>query len=92
MSQEQIEIAALRGAAIHDPTGAEVAMTSPYLDHIRSPRRIIENLIAAREVELAKTTNAEQQQRAERDLRFLRGELARIGNPGHSEGSDERSR
>lgn len=80
MSQQQIEIAALHRAAIRDPTVAAVVMTSPYLDHLRSPRQIIEDLITAREVELAKATIAEQQQRIERDLRFLRRELARIGS------------
>ena len=37
-----IEIAALQRVAIHDPRVSEVAMTSPYLDHIRSTRKIIE--------------------------------------------------
>ena len=59
-------------------------MTSPYLDHIRSTRKIIEDLIAAREVELAKTTTADQRRRIERELSFLRDELARIGGQGCS--------
>ena len=78
MSQQPIEVAALQRAAIHDPPGAEVAMTSPYLDHIRSTRKIIEQLIAARDIELAKTTAAEQRARIERDLTFLRDELIRV--------------
>lgn len=82
MSQQQIEVAVLQRAAIHDPTVAAVAMTSPYLDHLRSPRKMIKDLIAAREVELAKATTAEQQQRVERNLRFLRRELTRIGSQG----------
>ena len=53
-------------------------MTSPYLDHIRSTRKIIKDLIVAREIELVKATSAEQRQRVERDLSFLRDELARI--------------
>ena len=77
MSRHDIEIAVLQGAAIHDPRVAEVTMTSPYLDHIRSTRKIIEQLILSREVELAKTTTAEQQERVERDLILLRDELAR---------------
>ena len=54
-------------------------MTSPYLDHIRSPRRIIEELIVARGIELGKTSAVPQRQRIERDLTFLNDELARIG-------------
>jgi hypothetical protein len=53
-------------------------MTSPYLDHIRSTRETIEDLIAAREVALVKTTAA-QRWCIDRDLGFLREELARIG-------------
>ena len=60
-------------------------MTSPYLDQRRSPRQIIEDLIAAREVGRVKAITAKQQQRVERDLRFLRGELARIGSQGGRE-------
>ena len=54
-------------------------MTSPYLDHIRSTRETIEDLIAAREVALVKTTAA-QRWCIDRDLGFLREELARIGD------------
>ncbi|HYU12085.1 MAG TPA: hypothetical protein VEK82_05875 [Stellaceae bacterium] len=78
MSGQDIEIAAPQRVAIHDPRVSEVAMTSPYLDHIRSTRKIIEDLITAREVELAKTTTANQRRRVERELSFLRDELARI--------------
>jgi hypothetical protein len=77
MSQQHIEIAALQRAAIHDPPVLQVAMTSPCLDHIRPTRKIIEVLILAREVELAKATAAAQRRRVERDLTFLRDELAR---------------
>ena len=56
----------------------EDRMTSPYLDHIRSTREILEDLIAAREGELAKTSAAMQPRRVERDLTFLRDELARL--------------
>jgi hypothetical protein len=54
MSPQRIEIVAPPRAAIHQPAVPEVAMTSPYLDHIRPPRRVIEDLIVAREVELAR--------------------------------------
>ena len=53
-------------------------MTSPYLNDVRSAREIIEELIIAREIELAKTSAAVQRQRIEADLTFLRDELARI--------------
>ena len=56
----------------------EDAVTSPYLDRARSPRDIIEALIVAREMELAKTSAAAQRWRVERDLTFLRDELARL--------------
>jgi hypothetical protein len=56
-------------------------MTSPYLDHIRATRNIIEELILAREFEMAKTIAAAQRQRVEWDLIFLRDELARIDGP-----------
>jgi len=79
MSQQPIEVAALQRAAIHDAPVPAAAMTSPYLDHVRSTRKIIEDLIAVREIELAKTTSAEHRQRVEQDLSFLRGERARIG-------------
>jgi len=57
-------------------------MTSPYLDHIRATRSIIEGLIVAREIALAKATASAQQQRVQRDLTFLRDELARIDGQG----------
>ena len=56
-------------------------MNSPYLDHARPTRKLIEELIATREAELAKTTAAAERQRLERDLAFLRDELARIDDP-----------
>ena len=56
----------------------EDTMTSPYLDYARSTRDIIEELIAAREIELARTSAAAQRRCLERDLTFLRDELARI--------------
>jgi hypothetical protein len=92
MSQQHVEIAARHRAAIHDSAVAEVAMTSPYLDHIRSTRKIIEDLIATREIELAKATTADQRQRIERELSFLRDELSRIGGQGCNEGSGEHAR
>jgi len=55
----------------------EDLMTSPYLNHVRSAREIIEELIIAREIELAKTSAAVQR-RIEADLTFLRDELARL--------------
>jgi hypothetical protein len=67
MSQHDIEIAV-----------PEDAVTSPYLDRVRSPRGIIEALIVAREMELAKTSAPAQRWRVERDLTFLRDELARL--------------
>jgi hypothetical protein len=85
MSQQHIGIAARQRAAIHDWPVPEVAITSPYLDHIRSTHKIIEDLIAAREVQLAKAITAEQRQRVERELSFLRDELARIGGQSCSE-------
>jgi hypothetical protein len=56
-------------------------MTSPYLAHSRPTRKIIEQLILTREMELAKTTAAAERERLERDLAFLRDELARIDDP-----------
>ena len=53
-------------------------MTSPYLDHTRSTRETIHALIDAREAVLANASAAAQRRRVERDLAFLRGELARI--------------
>jgi hypothetical protein len=78
MSQRDIEIAVLQWTAIHDLRVPEETMTSPYLDHLRPTRKIIEELIAAREIELAKTTATAQRRHVERDLTFLRDELARI--------------
>ena len=56
-------------------------MNSAYLDHSRPTRKIIEELIVTRKTELAKTTAAAERQRLERDLAFLREELARIDDP-----------
>ena len=67
MRQQHIEAAAL----------CRDTMTSPYLDSIRSTRKIIEDLISSREVELAKAMMAAQRKRIEEDLAFLRDELAR---------------
>ena len=77
MSPQHIEIAALQWAAMHDRQAAEDTMTSPYLDYVRSTRDIIEALLATRELELAKTTVAARRRRIERELAFLREELAR---------------
>ncbi len=84
MSGQDIEIAAPQRVAIHDPRVSEVAMTSPYLDHIRSTRKIIEDLIVGREIELAKMTATEQRRHLERELSFLHDELARIDGQGCS--------
>jgi hypothetical protein len=80
MSCQDIVIATPHRAAIHEAPVPAAAMTSPYLNHVRSTRKIIEELILAREIELAKTTSAEHRQRAEQDLSFLRGERARTGS------------
>ena len=80
VSQQKIVIAVLQRTAIHDLRVPENTMTSPYLNQARSTRKIIEELIVARELELAKTT-AVQRRRVERDLTFLRDELARIDSP-----------
>ena len=74
-SQHDIEIAVRPRTAISRLP--EDIMTSPYLNHVRSAREIIEELIIAREIELAKTSAAVQRQRIEADLTFLRDELAR---------------
>ena len=76
MSQQHIGIAVRQRTAIQ--RAPEDTMTSPYLDHIRSTRETIEDLIVAREIELAKTSAAAQRRRVERDLTFLRDELARV--------------
>lgn len=78
MGQWRVQIAALQWAAMHDGLGAEDTVTSPYLDHVRSTREIVEQLIAAREIELVKTSEAAQQQRIRRDLAFLHDELPRL--------------
>jgi hypothetical protein len=65
----------------------EDTMTSPYLDRIRSTREILEELIAAREGELAKTSPAMQRRQVEWDLSFLRDELARINDKAAAGGS-----
>jgi len=56
MSQQDIGNRGRQRAAI--PRVPEDTMTSPYLDHVRSIREILEELIVAREIELAKTTTA----------------------------------
>ena len=76
--QLDLKIAARQRAAIRDLRLPEDIMTSPYLDHIRPPREIIEALIVAREAALVKTSAAAQRRRVERDLSFLRAELTRI--------------
>jgi hypothetical protein len=83
MRQQHIEIAALAPAAIHDPPVAAATMSSPYLDRMRSTHKIIEDLIAAREIELAKAMAAAQRKRIEEDLAFLRDELARSDGSFH---------
>jgi hypothetical protein len=55
--------------------------SSPYLDYVRPTRKIIEALISTREIELAKANTVPQRRRIERDLRFLRDELARLDGP-----------
>ena len=75
-SKHDVEIAVRpRTAIMRLP---EDIMTSPYLNHIRSARELIEKLIIAREIELAKTSAAVQRQRIEADLTFLCDELARL--------------
>jgi hypothetical protein len=78
MSGSDIEIAVLQRAAMRDLRLPEDLMTSPYLNQVRSTRNIIDELIVAREVELAKTSAAVQRQRIEADLTLLRDELARL--------------
>jgi len=85
MSRQHIGIAVRQRAAITEVP--EDSMTSPYLDRIRSTREILEDLISAREGELAKTTAAMQRRRVERDLTFLRDELARINDKAAAGGS-----
>ena len=84
-SQRDIEIAVRPRTAISRLP--EDLMTSPYLNHVRSAREIIEELIIAREIELAKTSAAVQRQRIEADLTFLRDELARINDKAEAGGS-----
>jgi hypothetical protein len=76
MSEQHIGVAVRQRIAI--ARAPEDTMTSPYLDRIRSPRRIIEELIVVRGIELGKTSAVAQRQRIERDLTFLNDELARI--------------
>jgi hypothetical protein len=83
MSQQDIVIAVLRRTAIHELRVAEETLTSPYLDQVRPTRKIIEDLIAAREIELAKAMAAAQRKRIEEDLAFLRDELARSDGSFH---------
>jgi hypothetical protein len=83
MSQHEIEIAVRQRTAIIEVS--EDTVTSPYLDRVRSTRKIIEDLIVAREVALTKTTAVAPRRRIERDLTFLRDELARIDGQGFSE-------
>jgi hypothetical protein len=82
MSHPHIGIAAPQRTAI--PPIARDTTASPYLDHVRRPRETVEDLIAAREIEFAKTTAA-QRARIQRDLAFLRDELARIDSRACSE-------
>ena len=82
MSPLNIAIAFRQRTAIHEQRIPEDTLISPYLAHIRSTREIIEELILVRESELAKTTAAAQRRRVERDLAFLRDELARIDGQG----------
>src|SRR5437763_14296691 len=85
MSQHEMLIAVRQRTAIMRVP--EDRMTSPYLDRIRSTREILEDLIAAREGELAKTSAAMQRRRVEWDLSFLRDELARINDKAALSGS-----
>jgi hypothetical protein len=70
MSRHDIGVAVRQRTAI--TRVSEDTMTSPYLDHIRSTREAIEDLIAAREVALVKTRAAAQRWCIDRDLGFLR--------------------
>lgn len=76
MGHPHIGITAPQRTAI--PPIAQDATASPYLDHVRRPRETVEDLIAAREIELAETSAVTPRSRIERDLAFLRDELARI--------------
>jgi hypothetical protein len=53
-------------------------VTSPYLDQARATREMIESLIAAREAELSRLTDAAERRRVEHNLAFLLDELARV--------------
>jgi hypothetical protein len=53
-------------------------MTSLYLDQARPTRKMIKALIAAREAELSRLTDAAERRRVEHDLAFLLDELARV--------------
>ena len=76
MNQQHVGIAVRQRIAI--TRAPEDTMTSPYLDYTRSTREIIEELIAAREIELARTSAAAQRRCLEGDLTFQSDELARI--------------
>jgi hypothetical protein len=53
-------------------------MTSPYLLRVRSAHEIVAQLIAARETELATTSDAEACRVIEFELDWLRRELLRL--------------
>jgi len=53
-------------------------MNSPYLDQARPTRKMIEALIAAREAELSRLTDAAERRYVEHDLAFLLDQLARV--------------
>ena len=53
-------------------------MTSPYLHRQRPARAVIEQLIATREAELARTSDPAARNRIEETLDFLRRELTRL--------------
>ena len=72
-----------RTAITRVPEDTMTSPYSPYLDSIRSTREILEDLIAAREGELAKTSAAMQRRRVEWDLTFL----ARITDKAAAAGS-----
>ena len=57
-------------------------MSSPYLDQVRQAREVVQQLIATRELDLSRVTSAAQCHRVERDLVFLREELARLTDHG----------
>jgi hypothetical protein len=55
-------------------------MTSPYLGCVRHARELIEQLIAARQLELSRAYSIAERQRIERVLSFLREELTRLSD------------